>query len=513
MDHTYDRLDSTTDSTIITGASDVRVPGPTSIGRYVVLGELASGGQANVFRVVDPELGRSLVLKLARTKSNEGDGHRDALVAEGRILAGLDHPNLVRIFDVGFHNSRPYLVLEHVSGLNLQQAFGEQRPGVPEAIRLIATVADVAAYAHRRGIAHGDIGPKNILIDRDGHPRLIDFGMSKIKDAWGEAAGPVGGTPGFLAPEIVSAASEPQHGGPAADVFGLAATLYWLLTGQAPFAAPTMIESLRRAQQCDIDFGPLQQTRVPRSVLRICRQALVADPKARPSASHFEEVLSRGSRPWFRPRFAALILTMTLIGSGLLIWEMEASEMTTIENATMVQSVPTINVFHHRGIRTLSNELPLQTGDHFAVSCNVSPGHAAILLWFNAAGELKIYLPVRKAAGTVDKLIFPAPPRSLELGASEGVEMVFVCLNGEISEEEARACFPIGKRLEQLPARNWVVLHRSNVRAEGPLEPEISDAIVNIEAAMTEIDRHLRQHFAGVTGIAFPHDAAKRTNE
>ena len=238
-----------TTSSGIGAATSVR---PATIGRYVVLSDLGAGGQADVYRVIDPELGRNLVLKWSRQRRFEADGSRDALVAEGRLLAELDHPGLLRIFDVGIHDGRPYLVLEYVSGRNLQQHFAERSATPREAARLLADLADVVAYAHRHGVVHGDIKPQNVLIDPVGCARLIDFGLARLEDAWRAEAAASGGTPDFLAPELANASqTRPSE---ATDVFELGATLYWLLTGRPPFAAPTPSESLERARRGDIDW-------------------------------------------------------------------------------------------------------------------------------------------------------------------------------------------------------------------------------------------------------------------
>ena len=201
--------------TVVPAGGIAAAASPTTIGRYVVVGDLGSGGQADVFRVVDPELGRYLVLKRSRRLAVDAVGRRDALLSEGRLLADLDHPGLVRIFDVGIHDGRAYLVLEHVPGRNLEQIFKDKRPSAHDAARLVAAVAGVVAYAHSRGVVHGDITPRNILIDGDDRPRLIDFGLSKMENAWGEDSGPRGGTPEFLPPEIAPHGEGPGRAGPA----------------------------------------------------------------------------------------------------------------------------------------------------------------------------------------------------------------------------------------------------------------------------------------------------------
>ncbi len=497
-----------TNHTIISGVASSPLPITSTIGRYVVIANLGSGGQADVYRVVDPNLGRQMVLKLSHRQSRSDTERRDALLAEGQLLADLDHPGLIRIFDVGIYDGRPYLVLEHVPGGNLEQTFADRKPTVREAAQVISEIAQVVAYAHRRGVVHGDLTPRNILIDAHGRARLIDFGLSKIEDAWGEKAGLPGGTPEFLPPESALADGRLGRAGPAGDVFGLGATLFWLLTGRPPFAASTISESLERARACDIDFDPLRWARVPNRVARICQLAMAADPADRPSAQVVADVLQRAARRWTTPRLVVAIAAIALIGAGSYLWLRESRITGSPLGADVIHSTPTINVFGHDGVRTLSNELPLRTGDRLAVFCNISRGHDAIMLWFNAQGELKSFSPVRDVNDNIDRLVYPAPHRSFSLGAPEGTEMFFFCRGEPVAEEILQSCFPIGAVNPQIPPHNWLTLQRSAVKIEGPLKSEIPDGIVKIEGVLKDINRKLKQHFISVTGIAFPHDVA-----
>ncbi|HEV3005481.1 MAG TPA: serine/threonine-protein kinase, partial [Pirellulales bacterium] len=170
----------------------------------------------------------------------------EAAISEGRLLATLDHAGLPRVFDVGVLEDRPYLVLEYVPGRNLEQCFDRQRPTPSDAARIVSEAAGVLAYAHRRGVVHGDVTPRNIMIDAEGRTKVIDLGLARFDDIWQVDGGRVGGTPEFLPPELV-ADGPGRVPGPAGDVFGLGATLYWLLTGRGPFAAATVSGSLARA--------------------------------------------------------------------------------------------------------------------------------------------------------------------------------------------------------------------------------------------------------------------------
>jgi tRNA A-37 threonylcarbamoyl transferase component Bud32 len=498
--------------TVVPNIADALPRSAATIGRYAIVGEIGSGGQADVYRVIDPELGRSLVLKLSRRKFSDVSGRRDALLAEGRLLAELDHPGLVRIFDVGVHDGRPYLVLEHVAGRNLAQSFADKRPSPQEAARLTAEIARTLTYAHERGVVHGDVTPRNILIDSEGRARLIDFGLSKIENAWSEDDHLPGGTPEFMPPESAGNGSAAGRVGPASDVFGLGATLYWLLAGQAPFTAPTLIETLARARRCDIDFAALQRAGVPGRLARICRQALAAEPASRPSSSAMAGVLERASGSWFAPRVAVAMVAAVLVGLGFLLWRKGRSEPDSVEGGNVVHSVPEISVLGSDGPRKLSNVLPLRTGDRIAVVCRVSQGQRATILWFHSGGKVELLEPARDVARQVDHLTYPTPHQWVALPPPAGTEMIFFC-RGVPAGDDLEAWFPNGVSVPALPEQNWLRLIRSEVDIEGPLKSGVTDEVVAVEAVMKTIDRDLRRHFDGVTGIAFPHYPAARSAE
>ena len=157
---------------------------PDAIGKYKVVGWLDGGGEADVYRVVHIKLGNDLVLKLSRRRV--GADNQSGLFEEGRLLIDLEHPNLVRIYDLDFHDDRPFLVMEYVHGRNLEEYARDEPVTQRRAAALVAKLADVMAVAHRHGITHCDIKPKNILIDELGEPRLIDFGMARLRHAWSD---------------------------------------------------------------------------------------------------------------------------------------------------------------------------------------------------------------------------------------------------------------------------------------------------------------------------------------
>src|SRR6266404_3777524 len=134
---------------------------PAAIGKYLILDALDKGGQAMVYRAFHPTLGREVAIKLSRRPLDARQADRDHFISEGKLLADLEHPNLARVYDLDFHEGRPFLVMEYVRGRNLQQVAKQQRLRPRQAALLVAKVARAVAVAHRRGILHQDIKPEN----------------------------------------------------------------------------------------------------------------------------------------------------------------------------------------------------------------------------------------------------------------------------------------------------------------------------------------------------------------
>jgi tRNA A-37 threonylcarbamoyl transferase component Bud32 len=263
------------------------VAGPTRVGKYLVAELIGQGGQAYVLRVLDPELRKEFALKLAR-RPTRIDAHTEAatpvgryrVLQEGRLLAQCDHPNLVRIVDLDAYEGRPFVVMEYVTGLTLEQFVDQRRPSARFAARLAAELARAVAYLHARGIVHQDIKPANVLIDDHGRPRLIDFGLARQQPTWsGGTADVIGGTAAFMSPE--QAMGRADRIGPWTDIFGLGAVLYHLLTQRPLYQGASRGSILRQAM--GVQYVPVRQInrRVPRSLERICHKALAADPQQR----------------------------------------------------------------------------------------------------------------------------------------------------------------------------------------------------------------------------------------
>jgi serine/threonine protein kinase len=290
---------------------------PESIGRYRVVGELDSGGQAEVYRAVHPTLPRDLAIKIAHEPSAID---RSLLRGDAEVLCELDHPNLVRVHDLDIHDGRPFVVMEFVRGRNLHQVAEQARPSPYQAAAWVAEIARALAYVHGRGVVHQDVKPKNIMLDESGRPRLIDFGMARWRHAWsGRRAGPSGGTLAFMAPE--QARGESKRVGEPSDLFGLGGVLYYLLTGKTPFGGGTRNEQWRRASQCDFDREALRAKGVPRRLERIVLKAMAAEPEDRyASAVDLADALDDFAR---RPRRLALEAAALLLAAlAVVAWSL-----------------------------------------------------------------------------------------------------------------------------------------------------------------------------------------------
>jgi serine/threonine protein kinase len=294
------------------------VDDPRQIGKYRVLEKLGSGGQAQVYRVVHPNLAMEYALKLyRRPTAMEDHAGRDEMLREGRLLVHCEHPNLVRVIDLDVHEGRWFVVMEYVPGLTLARCVAKCPPTPRLAARYVIELAQAVAYLHTRGITHQDIKPQNVLIDDRGRPRLIDFGLARLMHGGRDGADDwIGGTVGYMSPE--QAKGRVDLIGHRTDVFGLGGLLYHMLTGRRLYLGSTPDSTLRFARKAA--YVPVRQLnpRVPRSLERICHKALAADPERRyPTTLELERILRRSLER--RRSAAAGLAVSSLVASVLFV--------------------------------------------------------------------------------------------------------------------------------------------------------------------------------------------------
>ncbi len=237
------------DGALASGWND-ETPAPAglpTVPGYRILEELGAGGMGIVYRALHLGLQRTVALKLARRGGHTGPEELSRFKVEARAAAGLHHPNIVEIYEIGELAGCPYLSFELVEGGDLSRRIVDAPMSPREAGQLIEAIALAMHYAHERGVVHRDLKPANILLTPDGMPKIADFGLAKIlarRDVQ-TCSGTVLGSPGYMSPE--QADGNVRRVGPATDVYALGAILYELLVGSPPFCAATPLETLRRA--------------------------------------------------------------------------------------------------------------------------------------------------------------------------------------------------------------------------------------------------------------------------
>jgi serine/threonine-protein kinase len=270
---------------------DPAIPG------YEVLGVLGRGGMGVVFKARQLKAARLVALKMVLTGEMAEPGVKDRFAAEARAAAGLKHPNIVTIYEVGEHAGRQYFTMELVSGGSLAEQVAQGPLPSRRAAEIVLAVGRAVHHAHQHKVIHRDLKPANILLDETGQPHVADFGLAKRLDAEVKRTRPgtVIGTPGYLAPEQAAARGDEQT--PATDVYGLGAVLYALLTGRPPFQAETLLETLTQVKGQPPAPPRLLNPNIDRDVETICLKCLEKAPGDRyASAAQVAEELDRSLR-------------------------------------------------------------------------------------------------------------------------------------------------------------------------------------------------------------------------
>ena len=205
------------------------------LGRYEVIGELGQGAMGVVYKARDPLIDRVVAIKTINLglALDEKDEYEGRFYQEAKAAGRLNHPNIVTIYDVGKSGDVAYIAMEFLEGQELRDIMNER--GILPVEQVLDVVAQVAlglAYAHEHGIVHRDVKPSNIMLVRDGHVKITDFGIARMASAAIRTqTGMVLGSPKYMSPEQVMGKDIDQR----SDIFSLGVMLYELLTGQAPF--------------------------------------------------------------------------------------------------------------------------------------------------------------------------------------------------------------------------------------------------------------------------------------
>jgi eukaryotic-like serine/threonine-protein kinase len=205
------------------------------MGRYEIVAELGKGAMGTVYKAVDPLLNRTVALKTISVSPNDPEmaDYKARLFQEAKAVGGLNHPNIVTVYDVGDSGDVPYLAMEFLQGKELAKVMSHGAPlPVEYALEVTLQVAEGLSYAHDHGVLHRDIKPANIMIVHDRLVKIADFGIARMRSAQ-RTDGPAAlGSPRYMSPEQVLGKRADHR----SDVFSLGVVLYEMLTGTSPFA-------------------------------------------------------------------------------------------------------------------------------------------------------------------------------------------------------------------------------------------------------------------------------------
>jgi serine/threonine protein kinase len=310
------------------------------LGNFELLEELGLGSYGHVFRARDTKLDRVVAIKILRAGRLASREEVDRFLREARSAAQLKHPGLVALYETGqTEDGVVYLVEEFIQGETLAARLRTAPFDFPQAAELVAALADALDYAHRHGVIHRDVKPSNILLDDQGRPYLMDFGLAKrdTDDTPMTLDGQVLGTPAYVSPEQARGESNQVDG--RTDIYSLGVVLYELLTGERPFRGNRQMLLLQVLH--DEPRPPRQlHDKIPRDLETICLKALAKAPARRyATAAELGEDLRRflrgepiRARPvgrakrlwsWCRrnPVATGLLLAVSL-GSAFGLWEL-----------------------------------------------------------------------------------------------------------------------------------------------------------------------------------------------
>lgn len=248
-----------------------------NVGPYRVIAQLGQGGMASVFKAYHPALDRFVAIKVLHPAFKEEPNFLSRFQREARVVAKLEHPNIVPVYDFAEHKGQPYLVMKYIEGETLKARLSRGPLSRQEALKIVEAVGNALAYAHDRGVLHRDVKPSNILLSPDGSIYLADFGLARIAEAGASTLSKdvMLGTPQYISPEQAKGNIELHEG---TDIYSFGVVLYELVVGRVPFNADTPFSIIHDHIYTPLPLPRKVNPKVPEVIERVLLRSLAKDP-------------------------------------------------------------------------------------------------------------------------------------------------------------------------------------------------------------------------------------------
>jgi serine/threonine protein kinase len=251
-----------------------------NVGSYRIIEKLGQGGMATVFKAYHPALDRFVAIKVLHPAFKEDPHFLERFKREARVVARLEHPNIVPVYDFAEHNGQPYLVMKYIQGETLKARLQRSPLLKDQAFKTIRAVGAALNYAHGKGVLHRDVKPSNILIEDDGQVYLTDFGLARMAEAGASTltGDMLMGTPQYISPEQ---ASGEKNLTACTDIYSFGIVLYEIVVGRVPFNADTPFSIIHDHIYTPLPLPSEVNPKVPIGIQKVLLKALAKNPEDR----------------------------------------------------------------------------------------------------------------------------------------------------------------------------------------------------------------------------------------